>query len=183
MSEQDELFEKTISSEKIYDGTLLHVRRDQIGLPNGHTSVREWLHQGRAVCVVPVTEEGNVIMERQFRYPLGRVITEIPAGKLDGPEESFLEGAKRELEEETGIVADNWTDLGHYTPAAAYTSEDIVIYMATGLHRKERHLDEDEFLNIFEAPLKDLVQDVMDGKISDGKTVCGLLKVARILGI
>ena len=122
-------------------------------------------------------------MERQFRYPLGRVITEIPAGKLDGPDEDPLDGAKRELKEETGIVADKWTDIGEYEPAAAYTSEHIFMYMATGLHREERHLDEDEFLNVFEAPLTDLVRDIMDGRITDGKTVCALLKVARIMGI
>lgn len=183
MSEKEELFEETLSSEHIYDGVLLHVRRDEIGLPNGNRSVREWLHQGRAVCVVPVTAEGNVIMERQFRYPLGRVITEIPAGKLDSPEEDPLEGAKRELREETGIVADNWTDLGEYEPAAAYTSEHIYMYLATGLHQQERHLDEDEFLNVFEAPLSELVDDIMAGRITDGKTVCAILKAARIYGV
>ena len=182
MSEKEELFEETLSSEKIYDGVLLHVRRDEIRLPNGNTTVREWLHQGQAVCVVPVTDDGNVIMERQFRYPLGRVITEIPAGKLESGEDP-LEGIKRELEEETGIIADKWISLGEYEPAAAYTSEHIYMYMATGLHQKERHLDDDEFLNVFEAPLKDLVQDIMDGKISDGKTVSAILKAARIYGV
>ena len=179
MSEKEELFEQQISSEQIFDGVILHVYKDLVILPNGKEATRELLRHSGAVAIVPITDDGNVIMERQFRYPLERVITEIPAGKLDGPDEDRLDAAKRELKEETGLIADNWENIGDYYPAAAYTSERITIYIATGLHRQERDLDEDEFINIFEEPLADLLDKVMNGEITDGKTIAGILKAAR----
>ena len=184
MSEDfEQLEEKFVSTEEIFDGVILHVIRDTVTLPNGDTTHRELIRHVGAVAVVPLTEENEVIVERQFRYPISDVITEIPAGKLDSREEDRLSAAKRELKEETGITADEWTDLGDYLPTCAYSDERISLYLARSLHFGEQKLDDDEFLNIRRVPLADLVQAVMDGKIPDGKTQTALLKAARILGI
>ena len=177
------LREAQVSTENIFDGVVLHVRRDQVALPNGAPAVREVIRHIGAVCVIPVTEDGRVVVERQYRYPLDRVITEIPAGKLDSREEDRLSAIQRELREETGFTADEWISLGDFHPAPAYSDEYISMYMARGLHAGERDLDEDEFLDVFTVPLKDLVEDVMAGRISDAKTQTAVLKAARILGI
>ncbi len=181
MSEKDELFEQQISSKEAYKGHLLWIFEDQVTLPNGNTASREIMKHPGAAAIVPLTDDGKVIMERQFRYPLGKVITEVPAGKLDGPEEDRLEAAKRELEEETGLTADNWISLGNYYPSPAYTTECISLFLASGLHQGERKLDEDEFLNIEAVPLESVVQDIMDGKIADGKTIAAILKADKYL--
>ena len=132
--EEKKLRETQIETEEIFSGVILNVKRDQVRLPNGHESVRELIRHVGAVCVVPVTDDGRVAVERQYRYPIDQVITEIPAGKLDSPDEDRLEAAKRELREETGITADSWTDMGLYYPAAAYSDEKITMYLARGLH-------------------------------------------------
>ena len=133
--------------------------------------------------MIPVLDNGDVIMERQYRYPLDRVILEIPAGKLDAPDEDRLSAIQRELREETGYTADEWTELGDFHPAPAYSDEYISMYMARGLHKGERHLDEDEFLDVYAIPLADLVREVMEGRISDAKTQVCILKAARLLGL
>lgn len=181
MSEKDELFETMVSSEEIFHGRLLHIFRDVVRLPNGNQVTRELFRHWGAVCIVPLTDDGNIIMERQFRYPLNRVITEIPAGKLDSLEEDRLDAAKRELLEETGITADHWVSLGDFCPAAAYSTERITMYLATGLHRGERHLDQDEFLNIKEMPMEEVIKEIMDGTIDDGKTIAAVLKASQYL--
>ena len=182
-SELKRLSEKKISSEEIFDGIILHVKRDTVELSNGNSTIREVIRHIGAVCVIPVTENNEVIVERQYRYPLDRVILEIPAGKLDAPDEDRLSAVKRELMEETGYTADEWTEIGDFHPAPAYSDEYITMYLARGLHKGERHLDADEFLDVYTVPLKDLVDDVMAGKISDAKTQVAILKAARILGI
>ena len=176
------LAEKQLSTEEIYNGVILHVIRDKVMLPNGDTSGRELIRHVGAVAVVPLTDDGKVIVERQFRYPIDEVITEIPAGKLDSKEEDRLSAAKRELREETGITADVWTDLGDYLPTCTYSDEKISLYLAQGLHFGEQKLDEDEFMTLKEVPLEDLIQEIMDGKITDGKTQTAFLKAARLLG-
>ena len=176
------LAEKQLSTEEIYKGVILHVIRDTVMLPNGDTSGRELIRHVGAVAVVPLTDDGKVIVERQFRYPIDEVITEIPAGKLDSKAEDRLSAAKRELEEETGVTADEWIEMGDYLPTCAYSDEKISLYLARGLHFGEQKLDEDEFLNVKAVPLEDLIQEIMEGKISDGKTQTALLKAARILG-
>ncbi len=181
MNEKEELFEQQISSKEVYKGKLLWIFEDQVTLPNGSLASREIMKHNGASAIVPLTDDGKVIMERQFRYPLGKVITEIPAGKLDGPDEDRLEAAKRELKEETGITADNWVSLGDFYPSVAYTTECISLFLAYGLHQGERKLDEDEFLNIEAIPLQSVVQDIMDGKIADGKTVAAILKADKYL--
>ena len=177
------LREVTASSETIFDGVILHVKRDMVTLPNGNETVREVIRHIGAVCVIPVLDNGDVIVERQYRYPPDKVITEIPAGKLDAADEDRMEAIQRELREETGYTADEWTVIGDLYPAPAYSDEFITMYMARGLHRGEQDLDADEFLDVTTVPLKDLVQDVMDGKIPDAKTQICVLKAARILGI
>jgi len=180
---QDRLREKQTGSEEIFDGIILHVVRDTVELPNGNSSVREVIRHIGAVCVIPVTEDNQVIVERQYRYPLDRVILEIPAGKLDAPDENRLSAIQRELREETGYSAEEWTEIGDFHPAPAYSDEFITMYMARKLHRGQQDLDPDEFLDVYTVPLKDLVDDVMAGKISDAKTQVCILKAARILGI
>lgn len=178
----DELEEKQLSSEKIFDGVILHVYKDEVELPNGNRAGREYIAHMGAVGIVPLTEDGKVIMERQFRYPLHDVITEIPAGKLDGPKEDRLDAAKRELLEETGITADEWIDLGDYHPSAAYCSERLTLYLARGLHMGVQKLDTDEFLNIMQVPFEEIIDDCLTGKITDGKTISAILKAAVYTG-
>ena len=178
----ENLTEVKTGSQEIFDGVILHVFKDTVKLPNGNPATREVIRHVGAVGVIPVTDDGKVIVERQFRYPLNRVITEIPAGKLDSFTEDRLSAAKRELEEETGYTAKEWIDMGNYYPTPAYCDERITLYLARGLALGQRHLDEDEFL-IFEAvPLETLVEQVMDSTITDGKTQVAILKAARLLG-
>lgn len=181
MKDFENLTEVKTGSEEIFDGIILHVFKDTVQLPNGNPATREVIRHVGAVGVVPVTDDGKVIVEQQFRYPLDQVITEIPAGKLDSFAEDRLSAAKRELEEETGYTAKEWVELGDYYPTPAYCDERITLYLARGLAQGQRHLDEDEFLNFKAVPLADLVEDVMAGRITDGKTQVAILKVARIL--
>lgn len=181
--ELKELGEIKSASEDIYRGVIMHVVRDTVTLPNGKETHREVVRHVGAVCVIPVTDDNKVITERQFRYPINRVITEIPAGKLDSKSEDRLSAAKRELSEETGISADEWTDLGDFCPAAAYSDERITMFMARKLHFGERHLDDGEFLDVNAVPLSELVQAVESGEIIDAKTQMAILRAARILGI
>lgn len=177
-----ELGEKMVSSKEVYDGKLLHVYKDMVVLPNGRETARELIRHNGACAVVPLLENGNVIAERQYRYPFGEVVTEIPAGKLDSPDEDHLEAAKRELREETGYEATEWIEIGSLRPSVAYTTEVIWLYLARGLKRGERELDEDEFLNVFEIPLEEFVEKIMNGEITDSKTQIAVLKTARLLG-
>lgn len=181
--ENRELRETPVESESIFDGVILHVRKDRVRMPNGDLRGRELIRHVGAVCVVPVTERGTVYVERQYRYPMDSVITEIPAGKLDSKAEDRLAAAKRELREETGLTADEWIDMGTYYPSAAYSDEILTMYLAKGLHHGQQELDEDEFLNVTEVPLTELVDAVMNGEIPDGKSQVALLKAARLLGV
>ena len=181
--ENARLREVKTGSEEIFNGVILHVQRDTVKLPNGNDTVREVIRHIGAVCVIPVLDNGDVIVERQYRYPLDRVILEIPAGKLDAANENRLSAIQRELSEETGYTADEWLEIGDFHPAPAYSDEFITMYLARKLRKGNRHLDADEFLDVYTVPLKDLVEDVMAGKISDAKTQVCILKAARILGI
>ena len=182
-NENARLREVKTGSEEIFNGVILHVQRDTVRLPNGNDTIREVIRHIGAVCVIPVLDNGDVIVERQYRYPLDRVILEIPAGKLDSAGENRLSAIRRELSEETGYTADEWTEIGDFHPAPAYSDEFITMYLARKLRKGDRHLDADEFLDVCTIPLKDLVKDVMAGQISDAKTQVCILKVARILGI
>lgn len=181
MTEYERLCEKKVSSKLIFDGKILHVYNDMAKIPGGDIVSRERIKHIGAVCVVALKDDGNVIMERQFRYPIDSVVYEVPAGKLDDWNEDRLSAAKRELREETGYTADKWTDMGVYYPAAAYCDEKITMYLAEGLHSGEQELDDDEFLDLVEEPLSKLVDDVVDGIITDGKTQVALMKAAKII--
>ena len=175
-----QLEEVKISGESVFDGALLHVRKDEVTLPDGKTAVREYFTHPGAVAVVPMTEDGCMILERQFRYPVGRIVTEIPAGKLDSPDEDRLAAAKRELKEETGYEAESWAKIGDYTPAAAYSDEVISLYLARDLIKTGRDLDEDEFINLIQVPLTEVVKQIMEGEITDGKTMAAIFMTARL---
>ena len=175
------LIEKQISREEIFKGVALHVVKDEILLPDGKKSVREIsLHNG-AAAVIPILSDGRVLMERQFRYAHGRVMLEIPAGKLDTPDEPPLEAAKRELLEETGAVAEKYTYLGAIAPSPALIDEVIHVYMAEDLSFGERKLDEGEFLDIEYYTLDELYRMVMKGEITDAKTQIAILKAKELL--
>ena len=174
------LEEKQIKREEIFKGVALHVVKDEVLLPNGHRGVREIsLHNG-ASAIIPILSDGRVIMERQFRYAHGRVMLEIPAGKLDTPDEIPLEAAKRELREETGAVAEKITFLGTIAPSPALIDEVIYLYMAEGLSFGERELDQDEFLDLELIHLDRLYEMVMQGEITDGKTQIAILKAKQL---
>ena len=181
MTEREKLAEIKQKSKEIYKGAILHIQEDEVSLPNGNIATREIIRHVGAVCIVPVTDDRKVVMERQFRYPIDEVITEIPAGKLDSPLEDRLEAAKRELKEETGYTADTWIDMGIYYPAAAYSDEKITMYLATNLHKGQQKLDEDEFINIELIPIEDLVAQIINGTITDGKTQVSIIKAEKIL--
>lgn len=175
------LTEKTIKETQVFRGKLLNVFCDDIELPDGNYATREYIKHVGAVCVVPVTDDGKVVVERQYRYPFHRVFTEIPAGKLDSKSEPHLEAALRELREETGAVAEKLIYMGEFVPTCAYSDEVIHMYLAKGISFGERDLDEDEFLDVELVPLNDLVKDIMDGKIADGKTQTAILKAYMFL--
>ncbi len=175
------LEEKRLSSSKVYNGKLLKVFKDTVSLPNGKTSAREYIKHPGAVCIFALNENRDVIIEKQFRYPFDCVVTELPAGKLDESDASPLEAAKRELREETGYTADDWQYLGSYYPTVAYTNEVIHLFLAQKLHRGERHLDNDEFLDVVTMPFDELINLVLDNKLPDGKTQTAVLKAAALL--
>lgn len=181
--EYDALHETKLSSELIYDGKVVHLYRDTVRLPNGHESIREVVRHVGAVCVLPLFEDGSVLVERQFRYPHDRVLWEIPAGKLDSKAEAHLAAVKRELYEETGYTADKFTSLGLLYTTPAFVDEVIEMYLAEGLHTENdgQHLDEDEFLTVEKLHIDTLCDMVMRGEIPDAKTQVAVLKVKRLL--
>ena len=176
-----ELWEKTLTSELIFDGKVVHLYKDTVELPGGVTSLREYVRHLGAVCVIPITDDGEVILERQYRYAVDRILVEIPAGKLDYAGEDFREAALRELREETGAVPRELIDMGDYFGSPAIMGEQIRMFMARGLTFVENELDEDEFLDVFKLPLADAVDMVLRGEIPDGKSQCAILRAAAIL--
>ncbi len=171
---KDDLTEAFISGEDVFAGKLLHVRRDLVRLPDGSSGVREYIRHPGAVAVVALLDDGRVLLERQFRYPHGRDFIELPAGKRD-PGESPLATARRELLEETGYEAGHWQHLGVIHTAIAYTDEGIELYLARGLRKGEARLEPGEFLETLEVPFGEAIAMVRDGRITDAKSVAGLL--------
>lgn len=176
----EDLIEKKISSKDVYDGVLLHVKRDVVLLPDGKEDVREWIkHQG-ASAVLPVLPNGDVILVRQYRYPIGKVTLEIPAGKLDTPSEDPLICAKRELSEETGYSANKYEKLTTIATTAGFSNEWIHIYLAKDLTAGKAHPDSDEFINTVKMPLADAVDLVLKGEIYDAKSITAILLTERL---
>jgi ADP-ribose pyrophosphatase len=176
MNDKDDvhLREHRISSEEIFRGRLLEVRRDHVRLPGGDTATREFIVHPGAVMVVPMLDDGRLVIERQFRYPLGRVMLEFPAGKLEAGE-PVLACAVRELAEETGYRAAEWAHAGVLHNAIAYSTEGIHIWFARGLSLGERSLDHGEFVDVDSASPDELLAMAQRGELTDAKTLIGLL--------
>jgi ADP-ribose pyrophosphatase len=169
-----DLTEHFVAGEQVYDGGLLKVFRDTVRLPDGTSGTREYIRHPGAVAVLALFDDGALLLERQFRYPSRREFIEIPAGKLE-PGEPHLDTAKRELLEETGYVAAEWRRLGVMHTAIAYTDEAIELFVARGLSKQEAKLDAGEFLEVLKVPFGEALAMVRDGRITDAKSVAGLL--------
>ena len=170
------LQEEMLSSQDIFKGKILDVKMDTVRLPNGKTATRELIRHIGAVCIVAVTEDDEVIVEHQYRYPFDEVVVEIPAGKLDSKNEDPADAAERELMEETGITAGDMTYMGKFYPTCGYSDEVIHMYLAKNLSFGDRNLDDDEFLDVRAIPIESLVADIMAGKIPDGKTQAAVMR-------
>ena len=178
-----DLTEHFIAGERVYDGVLLKVQRDVVRLPDGSEGTREYIRHPGAVAIVPVFDDGRVLLERQFRYPHRRVFIELPAGKLE-PGEPRLDTAKRELLEETGYSAAEWTRLGVIHTAIAYTDEAIELYLAKKLKNEGKaRLDAGEFVETIAVGFDAAIEMVRDGRITDAKSVCGLLWIKVFLRV
>ena len=175
-------FEKTVSSKKIYSGKVINMRVDTVELPNGNLAERELVEHPGGVGIVAVDGNGNVLLVEQFRKPYEKNIIEIPAGKLEKGED-VSECGMRELEEETGYVANKFEFLGECYPSVGYTDEVIRLFLATELVKKEQNLDDDEFLSVIRIPVREMLQKIMDNEVKDAKTAIGILKACVKLGI
>ena len=167
--------EKTLTSQPIFSGRVIHVKLDRVLCPNGRESSREIVEHRGGVAVVAVTEQNEIFLVKQYRYALGREMWEIPAGKLEEGEEPFS-AIKRELEEEVGAVAASWQDLGHIIPTCGYCSEKIHLFLARNLTFTQTNPDEDEFLDIVKLPLSQVKEMCQNGEINDAKTICALAR-------
>lgn len=174
------LVEIQVSSEQILLGDFLDVRRDKARLPDGTLATREYVIHPGAVMVVAQLDDGRIVLERQFRYPVRSVMTEFPAGKLDAGE-STLHCAQRELLEETGYTAREWARAGIMHPVISYSTEFIEIWFARGLSHGERKLDEGEFLDVFTATPQDLFDWCRSGKVTDAKTLAGAMWLQNVM--
>ena len=177
---QFDLHEETLESTPVFSGKLLHVRLDRVRLPNGHEATREYIVHPGAVVVLALFENGDILLERQHRYPLQRDFYELPAGKLDAGE-TELACARRELLEETGYVAESWRHLTTIHPCIGYSNERLEYFLASGLRHEGQQLDADEFMEVLLLPWQEALQWVRNGRITDTKTVGGLFWLEKII--
>lgn len=168
------LIEQVIQSDFVYEGHFIRLKRDRVRLPDGREAVREYVVHPGAVMIVAILPNGNLVLERQYRHPVGQVMLEFPAGKLDAGE-GGLACARRELLEETGYRARRWARAGIMHPVIGYANEFIELWFADGLTAGERQLDDGEFLDVFSASQDELEAWVRDGKLTDVKTIVGLM--------
>ena len=180
MTKDRHLVEEKTGSEEILKGNFLHAFRDTARLPNGASATREYIVHPGAVMVIPMLDDGRLVMERQYRYPMERVMVEFPAGKLDGPEDVLI-GAKRELLEETGYVAREWARAGQLHPVISYSTEFIDIWSCRGREKKEAKLDDEELLEAFTATPQEVIERCRDGTITDSKTLIGAFWLQNVL--
>ena len=173
-----DLTEKTLEKSYVFNGKIINVRCDRALLPDGKEAFREVVEHRGGVCVLPMTENNEVIFVKQFRYPYMEELLEIPAGKRDSYEEEPLMCGKRELKEETGAESDNFVFLGEFYPTPGYTNEVIYIYYADNLKYGETNPDDDEFLDLVKIPFETALEMVLSGEIKDGKTQSAIMKTA-----
>lgn len=182
MINENDLIERTRSSELIFDGKVLHLYKDEVILPNGCVGTREYCKHNGGVCVLPLTDDGEVILVKQYRYAHGKCTLEIPAGKLEiGEKDDIRSAALRELREETGALCTELVSLGEMYPSPALLSEVIYMFFARGLSFGERDLDEDEFLECERIPLQELLKMIDRGEIPDAKTQIAALRVWKMI--
>ncbi|MFH1604112.1 MAG: NUDIX hydrolase [Pseudomonadota bacterium] len=175
-----DMTEIEVASETVFQGKLLHVKRDTVRQPDGKAATREYVEHNGAVMIIPVLDSGELLMERQYRYVMRRHCIEFPAGKIDAGEEPLATG-RRELLEETGYVAGEWTYLTTIHPTVAYSTERILVYLARGLRHEGNKLDDGEFLEVLDLSLGALLELVRSGEITDVKTVIGVLWLEKLL--
>lgn len=175
MDMKDMLFEKRIDGEIKFSGKIVTIEKDNVELANGSIAYREVVRKNGGVCIVPLTDNGEVVFVNQFRYPYGKIVKEVPAGKMEKNEDP-LECGIRELSEETGYTAGKIIPLGVFYPSPGIMDEVLYMYLATELSQGNIHLDEDEFLTSEKIPLEDAVQMILDGDMPDGKTQTAVLK-------
>ena len=175
-----DMTERELASETVFQGVMLHVKRDTVCLPDGKHATREYVEHSGAVMIIPVLDSGQLVMERQYRYAMRKHCLEFPAGKIDPGEEPLATG-RRELLEETGYVASEWSYLATIHPTVAYSTESIYVYLARGLRHEGGELDEGEFLEVLELSPAELLELVRKGEITDVKTVMGVLWLEKLL--
>jgi ADP-ribose pyrophosphatase len=178
---EKELRETVVSGELLFDGNVIKVEKWAVSLPDGRRAEREIVKHNGAAAVVPVDHQSFVTLVRQHRVAIDRITLEIPAGKLDTPQEDPFECAKRELEEETGLTARQWQKLAHVVTTPGFCTERIALYLATDLRKTPAHTDPDEFISLVRMPLAEAVMMVERGEIEDAKTCLGLLLAQRVL--
>ena len=172
--------EKKLSEQTLYEGKVFTVHRGTVELPNGREAVRERIGHNGGAGVLPLDEDGNIYLVRQYRYGIDRELLEIPAGKLE-PGEDPMEAARRELTEEIGFLPEEITSLGQLEPSPAYLGEIDYLFLGRGLTPCKAALDEDEFLEVIKLPFDDALQQVLDGTLTDAKTQIAIMKTALIL--
>jgi ADP-ribose pyrophosphatase len=176
----DDLIERRLDSTELLKGHFLHAFRDTVALPDGSPATREYVIHPGAVMIIPLLDNGEVVLERQFRYPVQQVMIEFPAGKID-PGEDVLACAQRELHEETGYTAREWARAGVLHPVISYSTEFIEVWFARGLTAGASQLDEGEFLEVFSATPEQLLRWCFEGRVTDSKTLTGALWLQNVL--
>lgn len=171
---KDNLTETLVSSEKVFQGEFLNVFNDTVKLPDDKLATREWINFGKASAIIAITNDNEIILERQYRHPVKKIMIEIPAGKTEKDETAII-SAKRELLEETGISAKTWIELGALHPCIGYSNEQITYFLAQDLSIDTPKLDEGEFIEVFTAPFKQCLEMIFTNQISDTKTVAGIM--------